>query len=156
MKEHQYQIDLKWIGNEGEGTKDYRSYNRNFEISAPLKEHIIEGSSDPNFRGDSSRYNPEDTFVSSLASCHMLWFLHLCSTHKIAVLEYQDKATGIMVENKDGSGHFKEVTLHPDILVASPVDPELIDTLHAKANTMCFIANSCNFPIHHQPTVRTV
>lgn len=154
MKEHKYQIDLKWIGSQGVGTVDYRSYSRDFEVSAPLKSHLIQGSSDPSFRGDKTRYNPEDVFLSSIASCHMLWFLHLCSTKKIVVLEYQDEATGTMTEEKDGRGRFKEVTLHPEIVVAASVDLELVEELHKKANEMCFIANSCNFPIGHKPKVK--
>ncbi len=153
MKEHHYETQLNWTGNKGFGTKDYRSYSRDFEVSALGKNHIIEGSSDPSFRGDKSRYNPEDVFVSSISSCHMLWFLHLCSVNKITVLEYKDKAIGTMVEAKDGSGKFKEVILHPAIVVSQEVDPGLINQLHSKANKMCFIANSCNFPIHHKPTV---
>ncbi|MEM9649769.1 MAG: OsmC family protein [Bacteroidota bacterium] len=151
MKEHTYTINLKWIGSQEVGTKNYRSYNRDFEIDAEGKQHSIAGSSDPSFRGDRTRYNPEDVFVSSLASCHMLWFLHLCSTHSIVVLEYMDAAVGIMTESKDGSGRFKEVTLYPEIVVDHPVEEELIHDLHQKANQMCFIANSCNFPIHHKP-----
>lgn len=153
MKQHTYQIELKWTGNKGRGTRTYMSYDRDFQISADHKKHIIEGSSDPSFRGDKTRYNPEDVFVSSIASCHMLWFLHLCTTKKIVVLDYVDKAEGIMTETPDGSGKFKEVTLHPEILVDSPVDFSLIEQLHEKANAMCFIANSCNFPIHHKPSV---
>ena len=125
MKEHQYQIALKWIGSKGVGTKNYRSYSRDFEVGAPFKKQLIHGSSDPSFRGDKTRYNPEDVFLSSIASCHMLWFLHLCSTHNIVVLEYEDQATGTMVEDKDGSGRFKEVTLYPEILVLGKVDMEL-------------------------------
>ncbi|MCL6265462.1 OsmC family protein [Flagellimonas myxillae] len=154
MKEHNYQIDLKWTGSLGVGTKDYRSYSRDFEVLGMGKSHNIQGSSDPSFRGDKTRYNPEDVFVSSIASCHMLWFLHLCSTHKIVVMGYHDRATGTMLEAKDGSGKFKEVTLHPEITVAEPVDQELLEQIHKKANEMCFIANSCNFPIHHKPTMK--
>ena len=154
MKEHQYQIALKWIGSKGVGTKNYRSYSRDFEVGAPFKKQLIHGSSDPSFRGDKTRYNPEDVFLSSIASCHMLWFLHLCSTHNIVVLEYEDQATGTMVEDKDGSGRFKEVTLYPEILVLGKVDMELVHQLHKEANKMCFIANSCNFPIGHKPKVK--
>ncbi|MCL6272900.1 OsmC family protein [Muricauda sp. 2012CJ35-5] len=154
MKEHHYQTQLNWTGNTGEGTKNYRSYERDFELTGIGKNHVIKGSSDPSFRGDKSRYNPEDIFVSSISSCHMLWFLHLCSTHKIIVMEYQDIATGIMKEAKDGSGKFREVTLNPEVTVLGEVEPKLIDQLHHEANKMCFIANSCNFPIYHKPSVR--
>ncbi|SHG21685.1 OsmC family protein [Flagellimonas flava] len=155
MKEHTYTIHLKWIGSQEVGTKNYHSYNRDFEITAEGKQHSIAGSSDPSFRGDGTRYNPEDVFVSSLASCHMLWFLHLCSTHNIVVLEYTDNAMGTMTESKDGSGRFKEVTLYPEIVIDQAVDDNLIHELHKRANKMCFIANSCNFPIYHRPKTST-
>lgn len=81
----------------------------------------------------------------------MLWFLHLCSVNKIVVTEYIDQATGIMEEAKDGSGKFREVTLHPRIRVETEamIAPSL--ELHHQANAMCFIANSCNFPVQHEP-----
>ena len=152
-KTHHYKIDLKWTGNQGTGTSSYRDYTRDHLIAMPGKPEIP-GSSDPAFRGDPSRYNPEDMMVSSLAACHMLWFLHLCSTHKIVVTAYEDQATGVMTESKDGSGRFTEVTLHPVITLADPSLQEKADALHHEANRLCFIANSVNFPVHHQASYR--
>ncbi len=92
MKSHLYNTHVRWSGG-GEGTTSYRSYSRNFTIDSQGKPDIA-GSSDPTFRGDATRYNPEELLVASLSSCHMLWYLHLCSVNEIAVLEYRDAATG--------------------------------------------------------------
>lgn len=151
MKEHHYKATITWVGNQGTGTSSYRAYSRNHDISIAGK-LTIPASSDPSFRGDAARYNPEELLVSSLSSCHMLWYLHLCSVNGVMVVDYKDEATGTMEETADGSGRFKEVTLHPIVTVADAAMTEKANALHAEANKMCFIANSCNFPIHHQPT----
>ncbi|XLS28895.1 OsmC family protein [Flavobacteriaceae bacterium M23B6Z8] len=153
MKKHEYQASIEWIGNEGDGTKSYQSYSRNHVITANGKEHPIQGSSDPTFRGDPTRYNPEELFLSSLTSCHMLWYLHLCSAHKVIVTQYSDAATGVMEENETGSGRFTAVTLHPHVIVKDADMITKATELHKEANAMCFIANSCNFKVTHQPVI---
>ncbi|MGB3151531.1 MAG: OsmC family protein, partial [Maribacter sp.] len=117
MKEHHYETHLNWTGNTGEGTKNYRAYQRDYEISVMGTQHRILGSSDPSFLGDASRYNPEELFLASISSCHMLWYLHLCSVYQITITEYYDNATGIMEEDENGSGRFTAVTLHPQVKV---------------------------------------
>lgn len=149
MKKHNYKIKTEWTGNEGSGTKNYKTYNRNYSITGEDKYNEILGSSDPSFLGDRTRYNPEDLFLSSISSCHMLWYLHLCSTHDITVTSYTDNATGIMEETKDGSGKFTSVTLNPSISITNSLHTSKAIELHTKANEMCFIANSCNFKIKH-------
>lgn len=151
MKAHHYETHLKWIGNEGKGTLDYKSYNRNHITSIVGKSHDIQGSSDPSFRGDKTRYNPEELFLSSLSTCHMLWYLHLCSVHQVVVTAYEDKAEGTMEEASNGSGRFTEVVLHPKVKVANDEMIAKANALHEEANQMCFIANSCNFKIQHKP-----
>ncbi len=151
MKNHKYEIKVEWTGNEGKGTLNYKAYNRNHTISGNGKYKEILGSSDPSFLGDKSKYNPEDLFLSSLSACHMLWYLHLCSVHKIIVTNYVDNATGIMEESKNGSGKFKEVTLHPSVTIENKELVDKANELHSEANKMCFIANSCNFKIAHKP-----
>lgn len=153
MKKHHYSSTLEWTGNKGNGTKSYRSYSRNHRINAEGKQHSIMSSSDPSFLGDSSRYNPEELFLSAISSCHMLWYLHLCTTHQIIVTEYLDYATGLMEENETGSGQFTKVTLNPRITVKDPKMKNMANELHEEANKMCFIANSCNFKIAHNPTI---
>src|SRR6187399_2595586 len=103
MSEHNYKATITWTGNKGKGTANYRRYERSHEISIAGKP-IIPASSDPSFRGDKTRYNPEELLVASLSSCHMLWYLHLCSANGVVVVDYTDDATGLMIETADGGG----------------------------------------------------
>ena len=112
MKQHNYELRIEWTGNTGEGTNTYRSYSSDYTITAEGKPQIL-GSSDPSFRGDPSRYNPEDLLVASLSACHMLSYLHLCAVNHVTVLDYRDSALGLMDENSDGSAQFTRVTLRP-------------------------------------------
>ncbi|MEM9300141.1 MAG: OsmC family protein [Bacteroidota bacterium] len=156
MKKHNYQTLLEWTGNLGNGTKNYKSYSRDHCLTIEGKQHPVLGSSDPSFRGNPSRYNPEELFLASISNCHMLWYLHLCSVNDIVVLDYVDRATAIMEEDKTGSGHFTEVTLHPHVKVKDEEMIEKANGLHEKANQFCFIANSCNFTIKHEPKTEVI
>ncbi len=150
-KEHSYSITVEWTGNLGEGTKDYRAYSRNHEIRGNGK--TLPGSSDPSFRGDPARFNPEELLVSTLSSCHMLWVLHLCAEAGIVVTGYQDEASGAMRENADGSGEFIEVTLRPRMTITDFTRIMDAMAVHDKAHELCFIARSVKFPIHHEPVI---
>lgn len=152
MKDHHYTIKVLWTGNKGQGTQSYTSYSRDHEISAIGKYNTVLGSSDPAFKGDVSRYNPEDLFLSSLTACHMLWYLHLCSENGITVVNYIDEATAIMKEDEAG-GKFNSVTLNPIVTITDETLIDLAEKLHKAANKMCFIANSCNFKVNHNPTI---
>jgi len=149
MKQHNYTIKLTWTGNTGNGTANYRSYERSHVITGVNKPDL-QGSSDPAFRGDANKYNPEELLVASLSSCHMLWFLHLCADNGIVVVDYVDEPVGVMVETENGSGRFSEVTLKPRVRVTKTEDLELLEQLHYQSNKLCFIANSVNFSVHHQ------
>ncbi len=155
MKTHQYKTNLTWTGNLGTGTSAYRDYGRNHELSAGSKQ-LIPGSSDPAFRGDSTRYNPEELLIMSISSCHMLWYLHLCSEAGIVVVDYTDAAIGTMTETASGGGRFTEVTLYPVVIVSDAAMVDKANELHHKANELCFIANSCNFPISHKPVCQVL
>ncbi len=148
MKQHHYQAKIEWTGNLGSGTSGYRDYERSHRVMVNGKP-VIEASSDPAFRGDQDKYNPEELFVVSVSSCHMLWVLHLCTTEGIIVEKYIDEPEGIMVEEENGSGRFKEVTLNICITVSEERMGTKLDSIHHRANTMCFIANSVNFPVKH-------
>jgi organic hydroperoxide reductase OsmC/OhrA len=149
-KQHRYELTVRWTGNSGTGTSGYRHYERSHLVSVVNKAPIL-ASSDPAFRGDASRHNPEELLVAALASCHMLTYLHLCAEAGVIVVEYTDTATGTMAETPDGGGHFTEVTLHPLVTVLDEAMVDKAMELHQKANQVCFIANSVNFPVHHQP-----
>lgn len=151
-KTHSFNIDVTWIGNKGRGTASYTSYERSHEISGDGKP-VIFGSSDPAFRGDTSRYNPEELLVASLSACHMLWYLNLCADAHIVAMNYTDKAVGVMVVTEDGGGHFTEVTLKPAVTVTKDADLSLAKELHQKAHHLCFIANSVNFPVRVEPLI---
>lgn len=146
-KEHQYTIKTEWTGNLGSGTLDYRAYKRDHVISVEGKSASIACSSDPNFRGDPKRYNPEELFLSALSGCHMLWYLHLASVNGITVLEYVDHAEGTMAEDANGSGRFTSVTLQPQIVIAQADKVERAKELHHEAGKKCFIANSVKVAI---------
>ncbi|WP_026934905.1 OsmC family protein [Christiangramia echinicola] len=152
MNKHNYQVTIEWTGNQGSGTSDYNSYNRNHKISSEGKYDQIHGSSDPSFLGDNAKYNPEDLFLSSLSACHMLWYLHVCATNKIMVIEYVDNAKGVMEIMENGIGKFVEVTLYPTVKITDKKMISKANELHAEAAKMCFIANSCNFEVKHNPT----
>ncbi len=149
--EHQYAITTTWTGNTGQGTRSYKGYERSHTISVANKPDIA-GSADPSFRGDHTRHNPEELLVASLSTCHMLWYLHLCAEAGVIVTDYVDRATGTMIVTPDGGGRFREVTLHPVVTVADAHMIDKANALHEPANQKCFIANSCNFPVHHRPT----
>lgn len=154
-KTHSYSTTINWKGNTGFGTKSYTSYDRSFEVLAEHKVPI-QGSADPLFRGDHSKFNPEELLLASLSSCHMLWYLHLCAENNIQVLSYQDDANGVMQEFLNGSGKFIEVTLKPSIIVLNESMIENAIQLHHKAHELCFIANSVNFTVKCTPTVQCV
>lgn len=146
---HHYKSRTTWVGNRGTGTSDYKAYDRNHDIAISEKP-VLKCSSDPNFRGDKSRHNPEELLVASLSGCHMLWYLHLCSTNGVVVVDYVDEANGTMEENNDGSGQFVEVTLNPRVTILSKQMVDKANALHEQANKMCFIASSVKFPVHHK------
>ncbi len=152
MKHHHYKTTIEWTGNKGSGTSNYRDYERSHTIAVENKP-VIEGSSDPAFRGDKTKYNPEEMLLSSLSSCHMLWYLHFCSEAGIIVTEYIDKAIGTMEETTNGSGRFTEVILNPAVTITDETQMEKAEELHKKANEFCFIANSVNFPVKHASKV---
>ncbi|MBM3734443.1 MAG: OsmC family protein [Acidobacteria bacterium] len=145
--EHHYALSLHWTGNRGTGTSTYQAYSRDHVIEIPGKP-ALQGSSDPAFRGDASRYNPEDLLVAALSACHMLWYLHLCASAGIVVTAYRDDASGVMVMDSDGGGHFSEVVLHPEVAIEDPSREQDALRLHEDAHRLCFIARSVNFPVH--------
>lgn len=167
---HRYEVSLRWTGNQGTGTSSYRTYSRDHElfggatgamVHAPpadqgaVAKPVILGSSDPAFRGDPARWNPEELLVASLAQCHMLWYLHLVTTVGVVVTDYVDAPFGVMVEDGSGAGHFERVVLRPTVTVAEASMIEAARAAHHRVGEFCFIARSVNFPVDHEPTVRS-
>ncbi|MDB4908816.1 MAG: peroxiredoxin [Gemmatimonadetes bacterium] len=146
MSDHHYRVTVRWTGNTGTGTSAYRAYERAHEISAGAKPAIA-GSSDPNFRGDAQRWNPEELLVASLSACHKLWFLHLSADAGVVVTAYEDHAEGTMAETPTGGGRFTRVLLRPSVTVQGQEMVARIEELHHRAHELCFIANSVNFEV---------
>jgi organic hydroperoxide reductase OsmC/OhrA len=154
-KTHSYRTVVEWTGNLGTGTSGYKDYSRDHEMSVPgAPRPAIAGSSDPAFRGDPARWNPEDLLVASVSACHKLWYLHLCAMAKVIVVAYRDEASGTMAGDATGSGRFTEIVLHPVVTIAPGSDAAKARMLHEKAHEMCFIANSVNFPVRCEPDIR--
>jgi organic hydroperoxide reductase OsmC/OhrA len=151
-KKHTYELTVDWTGNLGSGTSAYDAYSRDHLVRVGTKS-AIEASSDPAFRGDPARHNPEELFVASLSSCHMLWYLHLCATNKIVVTGYVDEAIGTMQEESKGEGRFVDVLLRPRVTIGAGGDTGLAARLHEEAHRFCFIANSVNFPVRCEPAI---
>ncbi|MCL4768032.1 MAG: OsmC family protein [Hyphomicrobiaceae bacterium] len=153
-RQHRYRVDVRWTGSQGQGTAGYRSYSRDHEIASPVPgKPVIPGSSDPAFRGDQSRWNPEELFVAAISACHKLWYLHLCAAAGVVVTGYLDQAEGIMAEGGDGGGRFVSVTLRPHITLTRTADVDRARDLHHEAHAKCFIANSIDTPITVEPAI---
>jgi len=149
---HDYGVSVSWTGNRGTGTSGYRAYSRDHEVTADGRP-VIPASSEPLFRGDPARWNPELELVAALSQCHMLWYLHLCAAAGVIVTSYTDHAGGTMAEADDGGGRFTEVLLRPQVSIASAEMTGIAANLHQEAHAKCFIANSVNFPVRHEPVI---
>lgn len=154
---HEYDLTLRWTGNTGSGTSTYRGYARDHEVAIPGVTTLL-GSSDPAFRGDPSRVNPEQLLVAAVAQCHLLTYLHLAVQNGLVVTAYDDRPHGVMVTAPDGSGQFQQIVLRPQVTIASSdaADADRAVRLHGDVGDFCFIARSVNFPIRHEPVVTLV
>ena len=150
-KQHHYTVRTVWSGATAGATRDYRSFSREHAIEVEGKA-LLKASADPSFRGDAELHNPEDMLVAALSSCHLLSYLALCGLKGVEVVAYEDAAIGVM-EQEDWSGRFTEVTLRPAVTIAKGSDAGLAMALHEEAHGVCFIANSVNFPVRHEPVI---
>jgi organic hydroperoxide reductase OsmC/OhrA len=153
QRAHHYQILNRWTGNLGTGTSGYAAYSRAHELSGANKSASIPGSSDPLFRGDRTRYNPEELLLGALSACHMLWVLHLSADAGITITEYIDEAWGEMAEHADGSGEFTRVVLRPRVTIVEAGRITDAVAIHGRAHAVCALARSMNFPVEHEPQV---
>ncbi|ROR92460.1 OsmC family protein [Nocardioides aurantiacus] len=153
MATHHYRLETTWTGDRGTGTSGYRDYDRDVTLRAAGKPDLL-GSADKPFRGDPSRWNPEELLLAALSQCHLLSYLHVAVTHGVVVTGYRDAATGSMEQQGIG-GRFTEVVLHPEVTVADPAHLDLATRIHAEASAACFIAASVAFPVRHEPVTRS-
>lgn len=97
--------------------------------------------------------DPEEAFVASLSSCHMLWFLSLAARQGLRVSRYVDSAAGVMGRGPDGRQGFTCVTLRPEVTFSGEKRPtrEELEALHHRAHQECFIANSVKCEVRCEP-----
>lgn len=119
----------------------------------------VPGSSSPHVvplpMSDASALDPEEAFVASLSSCHMLWFLSIAAKRRFCVDSYLDKAEGVMAKNADGKLAMTVVTLRPAVSFSGERQPtrEELDKLHHEAHEACFIANSVKTEVRCEPVL---
>jgi organic hydroperoxide reductase OsmC/OhrA len=150
-KTHHFACRTVWTGAAQGPTRDYDTYSRTYEVAIAGKPTLT-GSSAGEFKGDESKHNPEDLLVIALSTCHMLSYLALAARAGIAVSAYVDETEGTMAI-KDRRLRFTDVLLKPRVTVAAGTDLKQAEALHEKAHEICFIANSVNFPVRHEPVI---
>jgi organic hydroperoxide reductase OsmC/OhrA len=147
---HRFSARVIWTGAAEGVAAAYDGYSREYQILIDGKPPL-RGSSAPVYRGNAGLHNPEDLLVASLSACHMLWYLHLCTDAGIHVSAYLDDAEGTL-EGRAGKMAFTEVILRPRVTIVQG-DAARAMALHQDANRACFIANSVNFPVRHDPVI---
>ncbi|WP_396668584.1 OsmC family protein [Microbacterium sp. R86528] len=152
LGEHRYSVRTTWTGDRGSGTSGYRDYDRSVTLTVPGKPELL-ASADKPFRGDATRWNPEDLLLSALSECHLLSYLHACVKSGVVVVAYEDTALGILEEDGRGGGAFREVVLRPHVTIEAESMRDAATAAHAQANEWCFIANSVNFTVRHEATI---
>ena len=148
---HLFKAKAKWTSNQNPIASTERFYSKSHQIQIEGKP-VLDVSAAKAFKGNPELYNPEDLLLSSVVSCHMMSYLYVCSQHNIEVLEYSDEAVATLEVFADDSGRFTEVQLNPRVVISNPDKIQQALDLHKNANQLCFIANSCNFPVLHHAT----
>ncbi|MFM2370098.1 MAG: hypothetical protein RL619_2419 [Bacteroidota bacterium] len=144
---HVFIAKLDWFFSKKEAVTYTKSHTVTIDDKAVL--HVSAAKA---FKGDPALYNPEDLLLSSVISCHMMSYLYVCKQNGIDVLSYTDEAKATLEVLANGSGRFIEIKLNPKVRISNKEKIAEALGLHKKANQLCFIANSCNFPILHFPT----
>ena len=148
MSEHHATIDWK------RETPDfaYETYNRDhdWQFDAGI---TVRGSAAPAYKGSESCVDPEEAFVASLSSCHMLTFLALAARKRYVVDGYRDEAVGILAKDAAGNLAITKVTLRPEVRFGGEKqpNPEELRQLHDRAHHACFIANSVKTEVVVEP-----
>jgi organic hydroperoxide reductase OsmC/OhrA len=149
--EHSYRVRAEWTGDRGAGTTGHRDYDRSVTLRIDGKPDLL-ASADTPFRGDPAKWDPEDLLLAALVECHLLSYLTACVQVGVVVTGYEDDAIGSLVVEGMG-GRFTDVLLRPRVTVADASMVDAARAAHTNAHDWCFIANSVNFPVRHEPTI---
>ena len=155
MRVAEYTADILWERAPGEdflGNRYSRRHEMRFDGGA-----VVAGSSSPHSvplpMSDASAVDPEENFVASLSSCHMLWFLDIAARAGWVVDDYRDDAVGVMARNAEGQLAMTLVTLRPAVRFGGDKQPDAaqLRELHHRAHVECFIANSVKSEVRCEP-----
>lgn len=147
---HIFKAKLDWIFTKKEVESTLKTFSKSHTITIDGKD-VIKVSAAKAFKGDPSLYNPEDLMLSSVVSCHMMSYVYVCEQNGIEIVSYSDAAEATLEVLANGSGRFIGIKLNPKVIIKNKEKINEALNLHKKANQLCFIANSCNFPIEHFP-----
>lgn len=138
---HEYRATTSWRRTSADFT--YETYNRAHEVTFGGGE-VVGWSAAPEFKGDANRVNPEEAYVASLSTCHMLTFLAVAARKRFTVDSYVDEAVGVMEKGAQGKYWVSRVTLRPKVAFSGDRQPssQEISELHHAAHENCFVANS--------------
>jgi organic hydroperoxide reductase OsmC/OhrA len=131
----------------------YQTYNRAHEVLFKDGAIVLPASSAPAFQGDAERVDPEEAYVASLSSCHMLTFLAICARKRLTVDSYEDDAAGVLEKGPNGRLWLATVRLRPLVRFAPSVEVALVTLkeLHHQSHEECFIANSVKTTVTIEP-----
>ena len=152
MLEKEFKVNTTWSSLKKEDGFDTFSNPKTHKVHIRDKKPLTVSAA-KEFKGDKTKYNPEDLFLSALSSCHMMSYLYLCDKNKITLIDYSDETSGTLLVNADGSGKFISVVLSPIVTIIEKNKIDLAIKLHEEANRLCFIANSSSVPISHIPKI---
>ena len=149
-----YLAEVLWLRGEQDflgnrySRKHLLRFDGGLEVPGSSSPHVV-----PLPMSDASALDPEEAFVSSLSSCHMLWFLSIAAKRKFCVDRYFDAATGLLEKNSDGKMAMSVITLKPEVNFSGERLPtrEQIDYMHHAAHNECFIANSVKSEVRFEP-----
>lgn len=131
----------------------YDNYNRAHDVIFKHGAIMLPSSSAPAFKGDATRVDPEEAFVSALSSCHTLSLLAICARKRLSVDSYEDDAVGFLEKGENGRLQITRVILRPKIrfTAGTSVDSKLLADIHHQAHVECFIANSVKTDVTVEP-----
>lgn len=142
---------LSWKRSSADFT--YDTYNRAHRVTFKDGALVVPASAAPPYLGDADRVDPEEAFVGSLSSCHLLTFLAVCARKRLTVDAYEDRAEGTLEKDAGGKWSVTRVVLRPRVTFAPDlsVDEPTLRSIHATAHAGCFIANSVKTEVTVEP-----
>lgn len=150
----EYKTTIRW-DRQGAAFTDNRysrghtwGFDGGIEVPASSSPHVV-----PLPMSVAAAVDPEEAFVVSLSSCHMLWFLSLAAGQKWVVESYRDEALGVLAKNAEGRPAITRVTLRPEVIFGGERQPsaEEVMALHHRAHEECFLANSVKTEVCCEP-----